>query len=370
MQGLPTLTKEAEASIPTKNVREGPNESLGGAFKIPRKAKKRTPHWDLKAGKLNLLSPPQDEDIQARKKPRIEEPFSAATDANATMISSLDTAVRLPPPVATADEDHDHADSDPVMDMHLNASATRAPRRWTTDEDTRLKKAVLVQTHDGEKKNWDAIASLVPGRTKTQCKSRWYNDLDPRNVRTTARAGKWTPDEDDKLKDAVQMHNGKDWFAIATLVPGRTRQQCHSRWYDALAARVDQTTARTGKWTPDEDAKLKDAVQLHNGKNWDAIARLVPGRTINQCGKRWHSALDPSIGWTHGRAGKWTPDEDDKLKNAIQMHRVRQDWAVIATLVPGRTIIQCRNRWQYMSSLDNGRRHQTEESGIRANARW
>jgi hypothetical protein len=135
MQGLRTLNKEAEASIPTKN----PNLYTNGTFKIPRKAKKRTLPWDLKAGKLNLLSPPQDEDIQARKKPRIEEPFSAATDENATKISSLDTAVRLPPHDATADEDHDHADSDPVMDMHLSASATRAPRRWTTDEDTRLK---------------------------------------------------------------------------------------------------------------------------------------------------------------------------------------------------------------------------------------
>ena len=45
------------------------------------------------------------------------------------------------------------------MDMHLNVSATRAHRRWTADEDTRLKKAVLVQTHDGKTQNWDAIAA-------------------------------------------------------------------------------------------------------------------------------------------------------------------------------------------------------------------
>jgi hypothetical protein len=152
MQGLRTLNKEAEASIPTKN----PNLYTNGTFKIPRKAKKRTLPWDLKAGKLNLLSPPQDEDIQARKKPRIEEPFSAATDENATKISSLDTAVRLLPlhdtAAAAAAAAADHAESDPVMDMHLNAGATRARRRWTTDEDTRLKKAVLVHTHDGEPK--------------------------------------------------------------------------------------------------------------------------------------------------------------------------------------------------------------------------
>jgi hypothetical protein len=41
MQGLPNPTKEAEASIPTKNVREDPSPKLktNGTFKVPRKAK-------------------------------------------------------------------------------------------------------------------------------------------------------------------------------------------------------------------------------------------------------------------------------------------------------------------------------------------
>jgi hypothetical protein len=345
MQGLPTPTKEAEASIPTKNVREGSNPNLKGAFKLPRKPRKRNLPWDLPAGERNLVSPPQDQEILAKKKPRLEEPFSAATGEATAKISSLDTTVSLHS--HDGDDDH-HADSDPVMDMDmdLNASATKAFRRWTVDEDTRLKKAVLVQTHDGKTKNWDAIAALIPGRTQTQCCSRWYDALHPREDWTTARAGKWTSDEEDKLKEAVQMHNGKNWFAIATLVPGRTIRQCRNRWSEAFHSCVVRTTTRKGRWTPDEDAKLKDAVQIHDGKNWDAIARLVPGRTINQCGKRWHSALDPSLSLTSARKGKWTSDEDDKLKDAVRMHGVRKDWAVIAAaLVPGRTKVQCHNRW-------------------------
>jgi hypothetical protein len=31
-----------------------------------------------------------------------------------------------------------------------------------------------------------------------------------------------------------------------------------------------------------EDMKLKDAKQMHDGMNWDAIAALVPGRTKRQ----------------------------------------------------------------------------------------
>jgi hypothetical protein len=348
MQGLipSTPTKGAEASIPTKNVKDGPNEILKGTFKIPRKASKCTLPWDLKAEELNHLSPPQYEKMRARKKPRLEEPFSKSTGEAAKKISSLDTAVSLPPP---DDDDHHHhhhyADSDPMTDTQPNARATAAFRRWTTHEDTRLNKAVLVRTRDGKRQSWDAIAALVPGRTKTQCQSRWYDSFDPRIVRTTTYMDKWTPDEDDKLKDAVQMHNGKNWFAIATLVPARTKKQCRRRWRDALDPRIHRETAREGRWTPDEDDKLKNAVQMYNGKNWEAIFRLVSGRTINQCRMRWQGALNPSIDWS-GRTDKWTSDEDDKLKDAVQIHGVRKDWFEIAALVPGRTKQQCGNRWK------------------------
>jgi hypothetical protein len=44
---------------------------------------------------------------------------------------------------------------------------------------------------------------------------------------------------------------------------------------------IDGASGRTGKWSEYEDSELKDAVQLHGGKDWDAIAALVPGRTEN-----------------------------------------------------------------------------------------
>jgi myb proto-oncogene protein len=54
-----------------------------------------------------------------------------------------------------------------------------------------------------------------------------------------------------------------------------------------LDPNITMTGGRTGKWTADEDSKLKDAVQTHGGKNWDAIAALVPSRTVIQCYDRW-----------------------------------------------------------------------------------
>jgi myb proto-oncogene protein len=161
---------------------------------------------------------------------------------------------------------------------------------WTTDEDSTLTDA--VEKHNGE--DWVAIAALVPGRTKTQCNARWHNALYSKSDETTARAGKWTTDEDSTLTDAVEKHNGEDWVAIAALVPGRTKTQCNARWHNALHSKSDETTARVGKWTTDEDSTLKDAVEKYSGKNWIAISSLVPGRTKNQCHQRWFKSLDPS----------------------------------------------------------------------------
>jgi myb proto-oncogene protein len=110
------------------------------------------------------------------------------------------------------------------------------------------------------------------------------------------RTGKWAEDEDIKLKDAVQTHGGKNWDAISVLVPGRTRMQCHNRWQNTLDPSIDRAPpGRSGKWTEDEDSKLKNAVQTHGGKDWAAITALIPDRTRSQCWSRWHNALNPSI---------------------------------------------------------------------------
>jgi myb proto-oncogene protein len=235
----------------------------------------------------------------------------------------------------------------------LNSSIARASGRtgkWTEDEDSKLRNA--VHRHGG--KDWAAISALVPDRTIHQCSSRWHDALNPASIDgANGRTGKWSKDEDSKLKDAVQTHCGKDWAAISALVPGRTKKQCLSRWYDALNPNISLTGRHTGKWTAVEDSKLKDAIQEHGDKNWGAIAALVQTRTGKQCSSRWHDVLNPaSIDGANARTGKWTEDEDSKLKDAVVTHGDKT-WKKVAALVPGRTKKQCCNRWRDMKP--NGR---------------
>jgi hypothetical protein len=309
-------------------MRDGSND-MSGTFAVRRKAIKRALPWSLTARDIYPVTPPQDEDIRETKRPRLETPIAAATPEVATNNTSHDTAAAA---IAAA-----------VPGQTLHSSIERARGRtgtWIKDEDIKLKDA--VQMHGG--KDWAAIAAMVPGRTKIQCSNRWHIVLDPSMTLTAGSTGTWTEDEDSKLKDAVQTHGGKNWNKIAAMVPGRTKSQCGMRWHDALHPSIDRANGRTGKWTEDEDLKLKAAVQMHGGKDWVAIAALVPGRTKKQCNRRWHSELDPSIALTAGSTGTWTEGEDLKLKNSVQTHGGK-DWNAIAAMVPGRTKNQCNKRW-------------------------
>jgi hypothetical protein len=99
-----------------------------------------------------------------------------------------------------------------------------------------------------------------------------------------------------------------DWVAVAAIVPGRTTLQCYKRWHNTiLSPSIALAAGRPGKWMEEEDLKLKNSVQMHGGKDWAAIAALVPGRSV---------VLNPRVALTAGRPGKWGEDEEIKLKGA------------------------------------------------------
>jgi hypothetical protein len=328
---------------------------LSGTTKLRRKAFKRALPWNLVARELNLVSPPQDEDIPVTKKPRLD-PIKKSTTAVTNNVNSLcfdsdgekptpkpkidslsigaivDTCTistllgKKPSPITTAIVEAATEIASPGIAMALPPLAdvndvstdyvmnTGGTGRWTLEEDAELTIAVTntCKKRRGKeyKTDWVTIATLVPRRTRRQCLERWQNALKPSIViaRAAGRTGTWTESEDGKLTDAVQLHGGKDWSVITALVPGRTRNQCKCRWYSALDPSIDRATGRSDMWTTDEDDKVKYSVQMYGGKGWAAIAAMVPGRTRDQYNKRWHIALDPSSARTTRTTGTWTED--------------------------------------------------------------
>lgn len=91
-------------------------------------------------------------------------------------------------------------------------------------------------------------------------------------------------------------------------------------------------------FTPDEDAKLVEIVSVQPFLNWQYIASLLPGRTARQCRERWSEYLNPSI-----KFQPWTNTEDSLLVQLVQTYGNR--WTLISKMFNGRTGNDVKNRW-------------------------
>lgn len=148
-----------------------------------------------------------------------------------------------------------------------------------------------------------------------------------------ASAGKWTPEEDASLRQAVTANSGRNWKKIAAHLPGRSDVQCLHRWQKVLKPGLVK-----GPWTPKEDDLVRELVQKYGHKKWSFIARQLHGRLGKQCRERWYNHLDPDI-----KKGRWTEEED---KIIIESHATHGNkWAVISKSLKGRTDNAIKNRW-------------------------
>ncbi|KAF0977166.1 hypothetical protein FDP41_003819 [Naegleria fowleri] len=206
---------------------------------------------------------------------------------------------------------------------------------WTKEEDLKL----LRVAEDYKGHDWEKIAEkMYEGQELTRrpihCFRRYQRSLNTNMMRS-----KWTPEEDEKLMQAVKLFGEKNWQQIANQLDERTGQQCLHRWMKTLNPAI-----KRGRWTTEEDKRLYLAVHAYPPNNWVLVNRHTPGRTDVQCRERWCNILNPDL-----KVGPWTKEEDESLKKAIK-ELGAGNWSKIAEVMYPRTDNQCWRRWRLISS--------------------
>ena len=103
------------------------------------------------------------------------------------------------------------------------------------------------------------------------------------------------------------------------------------------------TRKKSTPWTPEEDQKLKEAVDAYGCNNWGAVVALVGnGRTRSQCAQRWNRVIDPRIS-----KANWTAEEEEKLLRVVEKYGTKQ-WTRVAAEMGNRCDVQCRFKYKFI----------------------
>ena len=97
------------------------------------------------------------------------------------------------------------------------------------------------------------------------------------------------------------------------------------------------------KFTPEEDEKLKNLVKTYGTNDWKTISSLIPNRSQRQCRERWKNYLSPDVS-----NAPWTSEEDQLLEEKYK--ELGSQWSRISKFFNARTDIHVKNRWVTLSN--------------------
>ncbi|XP_005089919.1 cyclin-D-binding Myb-like transcription factor 1 [Aplysia californica] len=135
--------------------------------------------------------------------------------------------------------------------------------------------------------------------------------------------GKYSTNEMKHLR-VLRAKHGNDWAAIGVAL-GRSASSVKDK------CRLMKDNCKSGKWYPEEEARLADAVykltgvkpseSITSGLSWASVAEHVGTRSEKQCRTKWLNYLN----WKQQGGADWTRDDDQLLIEKVSNMNVNND---------------------------------------------
>ncbi|KRZ06511.1 snRNA-activating protein complex subunit 4 [Trichinella zimbabwensis] len=188
--------------------------------------------------------------------------------------------------------------------------------------------------------DWTEVSqsvSLKQSRSAAECRQAWLNQF-----AFWINRSEWTSEEVEKLTTLAEQNEGKNWNHIAReLQTNRTGFACLQKYQELV-----YKTHGYNKWEEEEDKLLLeiiDSFRVGNVIQWRAVGYFFEHRTLLQCKQRYEY-IKPG-----NKKGRWNAEEKLLLYWAVRTHGPK-NWRRVAEMVPGRNALQCRD--QFLNILD------------------
>ena len=269
---------------------------------------------------------------------------ASAMTENGASAMAVEGGASEPAPAAASTE---------LAQAQPNAQAFLPSKSWTPVEEQRLRDA--VRTHGY---NWAEIAKLFPGRSRSGILPKWRRmqeaggDVAAVGAPAVNRVDrKYTPDEVERLREAVAEHGESSWDKVAESLPGRTATSVRDKWAKLQQPKKEAATnstvdadlsadqsgprrrAVTQHWVPDDWTAPRELKCAEQGKPAAPAAPSAPGQ-----GKPAAPAAPSAPG-----PARWTAADLQRLRDLADAHS--RDWAKVAESFPGRSVESLRRKW-------------------------
>lgn len=246
------------------------------------------------------------------------------------------------------------------MEWFKDQPETKGPRPFSSEEQNAVeyfiqgycylnktdRKGVCNRIWTSERKKdnfWESLTKVLPYRSRASVYKhvrRQYHVFDVR--------GKWTPEDDEKLRKLAATKEG-NWKEIGAYL-GRMPEDCRDRWRNYIKCGNNRLES---KWSPEEEMKLKTIVSdmvsslRMNTINWTLVSECMDGtRSRIQCRYKWNKLVKREsvarIAYMEDDVKIWL---FEKLKSMNINSQKEIDWVLLAKSLNEKFQLNDNDKW-------------------------